>query len=151
MFDNFNFMRLIKICTWVFLILYWILILYHYPNLPEQIPTHFNIMGEADALGSKSNIFLLPAIATAIILGMGSTKRIKVDKSARQEPAYTNAMRMAIILHCTLVFLFAGISYQSIQIAFQKSSSLGVFFLPMSLTIIFIPMGYFMWKIVRGA
>ena len=144
-------MRWIQTATWVFLILYWILVLYHYPNLPEQIPTHFNIMGEADALGSKSNIFLLPAIATAIVLGMGSAKRSKVDEGAGQQTAYTNAMRMAIILHCTLVFLFAGISYQSIQIAFNKSSSLGMFFLPMSLAIIFIPMGYFMWKIFRGA
>ena len=144
-------MRWIQTATWVFLILYWILILYYFQYLPEQIPTHFNIMGEADALGSKSNIFLLPAIATAIVLGMGSTKRSKVNEGAGQEPAYTNAMRMAIILHCTLVFLFAGISYQSIQIAFNKSSSLGMFFLPMSLAIIFIPMGYFMWKIFRGA
>ena len=144
-------MRWIQTATWVFLILYWILILYYFQYLPEQIPTHFNIMGEADALGSKSNIFLLPAIATAIVLGMGSAKRSKVDEGAGQEPEYTNAMRMAIILHCTLVFLFAGISYQSIQIAFNKSSSLGMFFLPMSLAIIFIPMGYFMWKIFRGA
>ncbi len=142
-------MRWIQTATWVFLILYWILILYYFQYLPEQIPTHFNAMGEADAQGSKSNIFLLPAIATMIVLGMGSIKRIKVDESAQQEPAYTNAMRMASVLRCTLVFIFAGISYQSIQVAFNKTSSLGVFFLPVSLAIIFIPMGYFLWKIYR--
>jgi uncharacterized membrane protein len=142
-------MRWIQTATWVFLILYWILVLYHYPKLPEIIPTHFNIMGEADGQGSKSNIFLLPAIATMIVLGMGSIKRSQVGESTQQEPSYTNAMRMGGVLRCTIVFLFAGISYQSIQIAFNKSSSLGVFFLPMSLAIIFIPMGYFLWKIFR--
>jgi uncharacterized membrane protein len=142
-------MRLIQTATWGFLILYWILILYYFQYLPVQIPTHFNAMGEADSHGSNLNIFLLPAIATMIVFGMGSIKRIKVDESAQKEPAYTNAMRMAIVLRCSLVFLFAGISYQSIQIAFNKSSALGVMFLPISLAIIFIPMGYFLWKIYR--
>ena len=62
------------------------MVLYHYPNLPETIPTHFNAMGEADAQGSKSNILLLPIIASTIVLGMGSIKRIKVDASALQDP-----------------------------------------------------------------
>jgi uncharacterized membrane protein len=142
-------MRLIQTATWGLLILYWILILYYFQYLPEQIPTHFNALGEADDHGSKLNIFLLPAIATMIVFGMGSIKRTKIDESAQKEPAYTNAMRMAIVLRCSLVFLFAGISYQSIQIAFNKSSALGVLFLPISLAIIFIPMGYFLWKIYR--
>ena len=142
-------MRWIQTATWVFLFLYWILILYYFQYLPEQIPTHFNAMGEADAQGSKANIFLLPAIGTMIVLGMGSIKRIKVDESAQQEPSYTNAMRMLAVLRCSLVFIFAGISYQSIQIAFNQTSSLGVFFLPLSLAIIFIPLGYFLWKIYK--
>ena len=142
-------MRWIQTATWVFLVLYWILILYYFQYLPEQIPTHFNAMGEADAQGSKSNIFLLPAIATMIVFGMGSIKRIKVDESAQQEPSYTNATRMLAVLRCTIPLIFAGISYQSIQIAYNKTSSLGVFFLPLSLAIIFIPMGYFLWKIYK--
>lgn len=142
-------MRWIQTATWVFLVLYWILILYYFQYLPEQIPTHFNAMGEADAQGSKANILLLPIIASTIVFGMGSIKRIKVDASAHEEPSYTNAMRMLAVLRCTIPLIFAGISYQSIQIAFNQTSSLGVFFLPLSLAIIFIPMGYFLWKIYK--
>lgn len=36
--------------------------IYLYPNLPEIIPTHFNIKGEADGFGSRETIFLLPSI-----------------------------------------------------------------------------------------
>lgn len=36
--------------------------MYLYPGLPEIIPTHFNIKGEADGYGSKGTIFLLPSI-----------------------------------------------------------------------------------------
>lgn len=36
--------------------------IYLYPSLPEIIPTHFNIKGEADGYGSRGIIFLLPSI-----------------------------------------------------------------------------------------
>lgn len=35
---------------------------YVYPSLPNTIPTHFNIKGEADGFGEKDSIFLGPSI-----------------------------------------------------------------------------------------
>lgn len=35
---------------------------YLYPSLPERIPVHFNIKGEADGWGSPESIFLGPSI-----------------------------------------------------------------------------------------
>lgn len=35
---------------------------YLYPSLPDTIPTHFNIKGEADGFGGKGSIFLGPGI-----------------------------------------------------------------------------------------
>jgi uncharacterized membrane protein len=40
---------------------------YLYPSLPEIIPTHFNIKGEADGFGGKGSIYLGPCI-----MGMAS-------------------------------------------------------------------------------
>ena len=40
---------------------------YLYPSLPEMIPIHFNIKGEADGFGGKDSIYLGP-----IILGVAS-------------------------------------------------------------------------------
>ena len=40
---------------------------YLYPSLPEIIPTHFNIKGEADGFGGKDSIYLGP-----IIMGVAS-------------------------------------------------------------------------------
>jgi uncharacterized membrane protein len=40
---------------------------YLYPSLPEIIPTHFNIKGEADGFGGKGSIYLGP-----IIMGVAS-------------------------------------------------------------------------------
>jgi uncharacterized membrane protein len=39
---------------------------YVYPSLPETIPTHFNIRGEADAYGGKDSIFLGPGILAVV-------------------------------------------------------------------------------------
>ena len=41
---------------------------YLYPGLPEQIPVHFNINGEADNWSSKEAIFLSPAIMAVVSL-----------------------------------------------------------------------------------
>ncbi len=37
-----------------------------YPSLPDTIPTHFNIKGEADGFGEKSSVFLGPGIMAAV-------------------------------------------------------------------------------------
>lgn len=42
--------------------------IYLYPNLPNTIPTHFNLYGEADQWGSKESIFLLPIILGGVSL-----------------------------------------------------------------------------------
>jgi len=39
---------------------------YIYPSLPNTIPTHFNIKGEADGFGGKDSIFLGPTILGAV-------------------------------------------------------------------------------------
>ena len=39
---------------------------YLYPSLPQTIPTHFNIKGEADGFGERSTIFLGPSILSGV-------------------------------------------------------------------------------------
>jgi uncharacterized membrane protein len=39
---------------------------YVYPSLPETIPTHFNMKGEADGFGGRDTIFLGPGIMSAV-------------------------------------------------------------------------------------
>ena len=39
---------------------------YIYPSLPQTIPTHFNIKGEADGFGERSTIFLGPGILSGV-------------------------------------------------------------------------------------
>lgn len=50
---------------WVATLLYtWI----SYQNLPESIPSHYNIKGEVDDYGNKAIIFVLPAISMVLFV-----------------------------------------------------------------------------------
>ncbi|MFN5237077.1 MAG: DUF1648 domain-containing protein, partial [Bacteroidota bacterium] len=46
------------------------LALSRYPELPEQIPTHFNGKGVADGYGPRWTIFMLPAISMVMSVGL---------------------------------------------------------------------------------
>ena len=50
----------------VCLILAWWVAISSYPRLPERIPVHFGLSGEADSWGGRWMIFLMPVIATLI-------------------------------------------------------------------------------------
>lgn len=61
-------MKLTQFATWlviVFISLPFAYAAYLYPELANQIPTHFNASGQADAWGPKNSIFLMPVIMGA--------------------------------------------------------------------------------------
>jgi uncharacterized membrane protein len=122
-------------------------------SLPDTIPTHFNAAGEADGFGRKASIVGLPIIASLLYIGL--TVLIRFPHSfnfptpVTQDnalPQYTNATRMIRYLKFILVLVFAGISYQTIQQANGTGEGIGVWFLPLTLVLIFIPLIYFVIK-----
>lgn len=53
--------------AWLFATLGFALALGYFPDLREQIPTHFNASGEADKFGSKNTIFLMPVLSLVMV------------------------------------------------------------------------------------
>lgn len=41
-------------------------VLYHYPELPDLLPLHFNLRGEVDFVGPRQDVLRLPAIALGL-------------------------------------------------------------------------------------
>ena len=39
-----------------------------YPQLPEKIPTHWNIQGEVDGHGGRMTVWLMPAVLVGLLL-----------------------------------------------------------------------------------
>ena len=121
--------------------------LYHYPNLPHTIPTHFNGSGTADEFGGKESFLILPGTSLFIYVLLTMINRrpyrfnfmVKITKenALRQ---YTLATRMVRTLKGSLIWLFWFICHMTLQVATGAAQGMGMWFLPVFLGIIFIPL-----------
>ena len=145
--------KVFELLGWGVLLALWVWTGTSYSNLPDTIPTHFNAAGEADGFGRKASIVSLPVVASLLYIGLTLLNRVPhmfnfptpvtQDNALRQ---YTNATRMIRFLKLILVLVFAGISYQTIQQASGTGEGLGLWFLPLTLVLIFVPLIYFVIK-----
>jgi uncharacterized membrane protein len=145
--------KVLELLGWGVLLALWVWTGTSYSSLPDSIPTHFNAAGEADGFGRKASIVGLPLIATLLYIGLTLLNRfphifnfptpITPDNALSQ---YTNATRMIRFLKLILVVVFAGISFQTIQQANGTGEGLGLWFLPLTLVLIFMPLLYFVVK-----
>ncbi|MCJ0742617.1 DUF1648 domain-containing protein [Pedobacter montanisoli] len=103
----------------------------NYKNLPDTVPVHFNLAGEADRFGSKKEIFALPLIAIAIYTLLTILNRyphifnyptqITEANALRQ---YTNATRLLRYLKLIIVSIFLLIFYFTTKAADVKNTAL---------------------------
>lgn len=84
-----------KIVPLILLLLFYIISLLLYPQLPERYPVHFGLSGEPDSWMRKSllNWFLLPLFSTALTLLM-----LGIGKLTRRYPKYMNIPSKEIFL-----------------------------------------------------
>ena len=47
-----------------------VLPIYYFNDLPDQIPKHFNALGQVDSYGNRGVIWFLPAIGLFLYVGM---------------------------------------------------------------------------------
>lgn len=145
--------QVLELLGWGVLLALWVWTGTSYSSLPDTIPTHFNAAGVADGFGRKVSIVGLPVIATLLYVGLTVLNRfphifnfptsITQDNALRQ---YTNATRMIRYLKLILVLVFAWISFQTIQQANGTDEGLGLWFLPLTLVLVFMPLLYFVIK-----
>lgn len=110
--------RLIR-CGWLVVALNFILVLAFYFQLPETVPIHFNLKGEADGFGSKNNIWIIPIFNLVLYLGM--TLLIKKMKpwnynyptkvtETNASKLYSMCIRMMAVINFSIALLFLWIS-----------------------------------------
>jgi len=143
--------KTVEITGWILICAVWTLVINTYKILPDIIPTHYNGAGLADGFGDKSMIFTLPLVATVLFVGLTILNKfphifnylgdITKDNALRQ---YTNATRLIRYLKVIIVVIFGLISYQTINHANGQTEGLGLWFLPLTLGLIFIPTIYFL-------
>lgn len=145
--------KFLTIIGWMCVLVLWALVWLYYQQLPEVIPTHFNIVGEVDAQGAKATLLLLPTIGTVLFIGLIILGRfphsfnypvvITTENALRQ---YTNATRFIRYFRTAIMLIFIRIVYVTCQTALGGVSSLGMWFLPGTLSLVFIPLIFFVIK-----
>jgi uncharacterized membrane protein len=147
----------LEMLGWFILIMFWILTILNYSNIPGTIPTHFDLTGKPDGFGDKSSIFILPVISSVLYIGMTILNRFPhifnyPTKITNQnaERQYTIATKLIRYLKLIIVFTFSTIGLMTSLISNNKLSGLGILFLPLYLVIIIIPIIYAMAKLFKA-
>ena len=133
----------------------WAMVIYFYPQLPDTVPIHFNLSGEADGFGGRRMMFLLPVIATLIFTVLTALSAyphtfnypvtITEDNALRQ---YTIAVRMMRFLKLGVVILFGVIEYGTVRTALGEAEGLGSGFMFLVFALVLVPVLY---SLVRSA
>lgn len=136
--------RTIDFLTWVIVTAVCVYTIIEYTHLPKTIPIHFNSAGVADGFGNKSTILTLPIILVFLTTLMSLVSKfphhfnypnkITPENALRQYKLATNLIRY---LKLAIVFIFSQITVSTIWIANGQKTGLGVWFLPLSVGIIF--------------
>ena len=145
--------KTIEIVAWVLIFAVWGLTITNYGSLPNIIPTHYNGAGVADGYGEKWLILTLPLVATVLFVALTILNKfphifnylneITEENALRQ---YTNATRLIRFLKLIVVLIFGLIAFKTIQNGNGQAEGLGVWFLPLTMGLIFIPLFYFVVK-----
>ncbi len=147
---------IVEICSWIVIGFIWISIALNYSELPELIPKHYNVLGNPDSFGNKLSLIFLAGIASFLSMVLSAIMRypqsfnypvtITSENEVRQ---YSNAIQMIRYLKLFLSILFCTLVIKTILIAKGSYQGLGVWFLPVVLVCLFLPIVYFISKAFR--
>ena len=145
--------KTVEIIGWLLIFAVWSLTIINYQSLPDIIPTHYNGAGVADGFGDKWMILTLPLVATVLFVGLTILNKfphifnypteITAENALRQ---YTIATRLLRYLKVIIIVIFGLIAFQTIRHANGQTEGLGIWFLPLTIGLIFIPLIYFLIK-----
>ena len=148
--------RIIEIINWISVLAIWVFTIVNYNNLPDIIPTHFNFAGEVDGFGGKANVLIFPIIATIFFVGLTILNRyphifnyptkITEENALRQ---YTYATKMIRYLNLILIVNFGFLSFSTVQNANGQADGIGIWYLPVSLGLVYIIIIYTILKLTK--
>jgi uncharacterized membrane protein len=108
---------------WLFVVINFLIVGIFYFGLPDEIPTHFNLKGDADGFGPKNTIWALPILTAIMYYGMTLVvTKIKPWKmnypimvTEKNAPRlYKMNLRMLVILNLAISMVLFPISLEII-------------------------------------
>jgi hypothetical protein len=131
----------------VVLIMAWWVAISVYPRLPEKVPVHFGLTGEADRWGGRWMIFMMPLISTVIFALDYWLFEYISPVSRKPIPLQMRTPLHLLLLELSVIFTF--ITWRMSEVSFGRARGIGGWFLPMTLAAVLATCGW-MWFLGRG-
>lgn len=141
------FERLLDVAALLFCGIAFLLSFSRYAGLPDQIPTHFNLVGNPDAYGNKSMVFILPAIATFstlllfLLARYPHTFNYPIKITPENAPSeYQKARFLIRVLNALTALMFMKLTFDILKIAAGESQQLSAVFWLITATLVASPL-----------
>lgn len=125
-----------------------------YGELPDRMPKHFGLNGEADAWGAKNSIWILPAIGAGVfgLLTFLNRKPHTFNYLSKITPEnaefqYRNAMTMIRVLRLLILLTFLYFVWGTLRIGQGQQTGLGE---PVSLLMVLVIDAAALYFVVRS-
>lgn len=148
--------KIIEVSSYIALLAFWLMAIVSFTTLPENIPTHYNGLGEVDSYGPKVTIFFLPIMGTvmfaflAFIIKKPETFNYTVEITEENaQEQYTNMTKLIRFLKLVLIILFLIIDFKTIETSKGTTNGLGKWFLPFMMVLILVPILFSIYKSFR--
>lgn len=103
-----------------------------FPNLPSEVPSHYNIMGEADAWANKWFIFFIPLLGFGLWLLLGQVEKFPEyinmpnDGKPLNEQQLQNSVGLMSMLRNEILLFMSLLTLKEIFTAIGYPIHLGV-------------------------
>lgn len=133
-----------------------LIVLAAWPEIPDQVPRHFDAAGQADDWGSKATLLLLPAVNFVVFVMMTVISRFPHISSMPVEVTPLNARRVyrlvrfqTIWLKAVVALVLTYMSWRTIEQARGGVQGLGVGFLPLTILGVGSAVAWFYFELRR--
>lgn len=123
-----------------------VFLLYHWQRLPDEVPAHYNAVGEVDRWGSKMELFILPVVGFFLALFMQMVERFPETHNyparlneQNAHAFYTLSRKLTNQLKNSSLVIFSLLTIQTVLIAQEKLDSLSSLFLPFFMVVVCAP------------
>ncbi len=143
--------KILELGGWLALTYLWGTAIANFNSLPQIIPTHYDGLGKVNNYGNRGFIFMLPIIGTIIFTVMTLLNKSphifsysSIITTDNAKPQYTNATRVLRYIKLLVLVMFCFIVYKTVQTATGKAAGLGIWFLPFTGLLLFLPGIFFL-------
>ncbi len=131
--------------------------LIHWPDIPDRIPTHFNLQGEPDAWGSKDSLWLISGLTVAgfavLKFVQRNTRFVNVPMQVDRDNPAVQALLRQMMVTLTPLILANGpiIIWRQVFLAVGRPDMTANWLLPAWLAAVFMHLGSYLLRLNRIA